>query len=53
MPKNTEFIKIEGGNHSQFGDYGLQKGDNKATITKKEQITSTANYTVELLDKIN
>ena len=53
LPKNTEFIKIEGGNHSQFGDYGLQKGDNKATITKKEQITSTANYTVELLDKIN
>lgn len=53
LPDNTEFVEIEGGNHSQFGDYGLQKGDNKATISEKEQISSTVDYTVQLLDKIN
>ena len=26
---------IEGGNHAQFGDYGAQKGDNKASISEK------------------
>lgn len=53
LPEDTEFIEIDGGNHSQFGDYGLQKGDNKATISTKDQILSTADYTVQLLDKIN
>ena len=28
---------IHGGNHSQFGDYGLQRGDGVATITTMEQ----------------
>ena len=52
LPKDTEFIEIDGGNHSQFGDYGLQKGDNKATIDEEKQMNLTADYTVELLDKI-
>lgn len=52
LPKDAKFIEIDGGNHSQFGDYGLQKGDNKATIDANNQIGSTVNYTVELLDKI-
>ncbi len=30
-------IIIEGGNHAQFGDYGEQKGDPKATITAMQQ----------------
>lgn len=28
---------IEGGNHAQFGNYGAQKGDGEATITREEQ----------------
>ena len=28
---------IQGGNHSQFGDYGLQRGDGTATLTTREQ----------------
>jgi len=28
---------IEGGNHAQFGNYGVQKGDGKATVTAEEQ----------------
>lgn len=52
LPENTEFIEIDGGNHSQFGDYGLQDGDNKATVDEKRQFSITADYTVELLDKV-
>lgn len=30
-------VIIEGGNHAQFGNYGLQKGDPPATISSEEQ----------------
>ena len=30
-------IEISGGNHAYFGNYGEQKGDGKATITREEQ----------------
>jgi len=33
--ENVEVIL--GGNHAQFGNYGLQKGDGTATITRDEQ----------------
>ncbi len=32
---------IEGGNHGQFGDYGLQDGDGQATISAEEQWQQT------------
>ena len=35
---------IDGGNHSYFGDYGLQKGDGTATIPVQEQWQETADY---------
>ncbi len=34
---NTKFVEIEGGNHSQFGNYGFQKDDNKSTTSSIEQ----------------
>ena len=37
LPKNTDFVIIDGGNHSQFADLEkLQPGDNEATITQDE-----------------
>lgn len=33
---------IKGGNHAQFGNYGLQKGDGQATISRKAQQQATA-----------
>ena len=44
MPTDYKEIFIEGGNHAQFGDYGLQKGDGVALITadKQREITSAA-----------
>lgn len=53
IPKDTKFIEIEGGNHAQFGDYGAQKGDNKASISEKEQTYIAAKNTIELLESIN
>lgn len=37
LPSGTEFFQIEGGNHSEFGDYGLQKKDKAATISARQQ----------------
>jgi hypothetical protein len=49
LPKDTEFYTIEGGNHSQFGDYGFQKGDNIADITLEEQLQLITNRMLEYL----
>ena len=37
LPKDTDWIAIEGGNHSQFGWYGPQSGDNPADISREVQ----------------
>ncbi len=36
-PLNITFITLEGGNHYQFGNYGVQAGDNKSTINRQKQ----------------
>lgn len=37
LPASTKYVLIEGANHAQFGYYGFQLGDNKATITRQQQ----------------
>ncbi len=55
LPEGTPFIEIEGGNHTQFGDYWdgvnenfVQEGDNPADISREEQemqiIKATLNF---------
>lgn len=41
LPTSTKFIRIEGGNHSQFGYYGSQLGDHDATISREQQQAKT------------
>lgn len=53
LPKNSKIIEIKGGNHAQFGSYGIQSGDNNATISNTEQINLSAKYTLEFLNRIN
>lgn len=36
-------VVIEGGNHAYFGNYGEQKGDAKASISRESQQTQTVN----------
>jgi dienelactone hydrolase len=49
LPADTTWVVIEGGNHSQFGWYGLQPGDNPATITREEQTHQIVDATIALL----
>lgn len=37
LPKDYTEVKIEGGNHGHFGDYGEQFGDGEATISLQKQ----------------
>ena len=47
LPQDTSFVSISGGNHSQYGDYGFQDGDNPATITPEVQMTTIIDNTLE------
>lgn len=40
-------VEIKGGNHAQFGNYGKQKGDGTALITRKEQQSQAAAVILE------
>lgn len=55
LPSNTEFVTISGGNHSQFGWYGFQEGDGKATITRDKQLKLIVDhiekFTYDILNK--
>lgn len=53
LPEDTTYVDIEGANHSQFGDYGLQEGDNEALITSEEQMEITYKNIVKFLENIN
>jgi pimeloyl-ACP methyl ester carboxylesterase len=37
LPLTTRWVWIQGGNHSQFGWYGFQPGDRRATISAAAQ----------------
>ena len=41
---------IEGGNHAQFGNYGKQRGDGEASISRDKQQEITAQRILEFLD---
>lgn len=50
LPIDTEYYIIEGGNHAQFGDYGVQKGDFVADISLEEQLNLITVKLQEFLD---
>ena len=55
LPPYTQFVAIEGGNHTQFGWYDtspdpVQPGDNPASITRQGQQDAIVQSTVDLLE---
>lgn len=52
LPLDTIYYNLPGGNHAQYGDYGLQKGDGTADITMKEQLTLTADSLLSWMAQI-
>lgn len=53
LPEDTVYYTIEGGNHSQFGDYGHQSGDGEPEITGEEQLSQTVKAVTEWLEGIH
>ncbi|MCB8944118.1 MAG: alpha/beta hydrolase [Ardenticatenaceae bacterium] len=53
LPTEAQFVAITGGNHSQFGAYGFQQGDNPATISPEEQWAQIAEVMVQFLATVN
>ncbi|KAF0180445.1 MAG: hypothetical protein FD161_875 [Limisphaerales bacterium] len=41
LPKDTRWVEIQGGNHSQFAHYGHQLGDGEAAISREAQQAAT------------
>ena len=51
LPAMTEFVEIKGANHSQFGNYGSQLGDNTAGISRKQQQAETLKNIIAFIKK--
>ena len=51
MPDEYTEICIQGGNHAQFGNYGAQKKDGVATLSREEQQGKTVRAICEMMGK--
>lgn len=49
LPESVTWVSIWGGNHSQFGWYGFQKGDGTADITREQQQKEIVEATMEII----
>jgi len=49
LPPDLKEYVIAGGNHSQFGSYGLQDGDGKASISAEDQREQTVSFVLDTL----
>ena len=49
---DTNVLVIDGGNHANYGDYGKQKGDGTATISKAEQQKQTVDAILNFIDNM-
>jgi pimeloyl-ACP methyl ester carboxylesterase len=53
LPSTTSWVKIDGGNHSQFGYYGLQPGDNPASLSRADQQQQAVEATIAVLKMVS
>ena len=49
LPTSALWVAIDGGNHAQFGWYGVQERDNPATISRVEQQQRAVEATLQVL----
>ena len=50
-PADARECVIEGGNHSGFGDYGMQKGDGEASVPNDAQQEAAAQAVIQFLEE--
>ena len=53
LPAHTQWVRIEGANHAQFGWYGSQLGDDDATISREAQQQHLVNALTDFLENLN
>lgn len=51
LPDDATYVELEGVNHAQFGDYGVQPGDDEATIADDEAHAEIAATIVDALER--
>jgi hypothetical protein len=51
LPPGTKFMRIQGANHSQFGFYGFQLGDHRATIDRQQQQAETLKDILQFIEE--
>ena len=52
MPDDYTEIGIQGGNHAQFGKYGVQKKDGVAALSREEQQKEAVRMICEMMEKL-
>ena len=53
LPASTQWVRMQGGNHAQFGDYGLQPGDGTASISPAAQWQQIISATAAFLQTLS
>jgi pimeloyl-ACP methyl ester carboxylesterase len=53
LPAHTRWVRIDGGNHSQFAWYGFQPGDWPATVSRGHQQAATIAAVLDLLHAVD
>jgi pimeloyl-ACP methyl ester carboxylesterase len=53
LPPHTRWVRIDGGNHSQFAWYGFQPGDWPATIARTEQQAAMVDAVADFLRAVD
>jgi hypothetical protein len=52
LPPQTKYVAIEGGNHSYFGDYGMQSGDGLPTVPRDVAARQIEEATLEAMEQV-
>jgi pimeloyl-ACP methyl ester carboxylesterase len=53
LPEDTRYIRIEGGDHHQFGSYMVNPDERHATISRESQHEQIIRATLELLQHVS
>jgi len=53
LPDHTQYIRIQGGDHHQFGFYEINPEDNLATISRASQHEQILQATLNLMDSLS
>ena len=53
LPASTEYVPIEGGIHSFFGDYGLQRGDGQPDTTRADAQRQIAEASIRFMEALD